>query len=378
MKHTLFLCFISLLFQSLSAQITVTNASFPDVGDTLVTAIDGAPSGIEITMSGGDQQWDFSNLQGISREVVYQSPSEGISSAEFNNADMVVILGNNNGEAYYRSTDNSFELVGAFGSAPPPIEQQGIARYNPPSVERRSPMKFFDAGTTQTALLLPFSADLVPLAILDELPVTPDSIRLRISSLREDLVDAWGTLEIPGGSYEVLRERRIEYRETRLDVLVGLGPFASWQDVTDFIGLDEFLGVDTFKTYHFYSSSEKEAIAVVTVDPEDNTALSVEYKANDILSNVRYVDTGRSDILAYPNPAIDEVRFELMNLKSGQYKIKLFNILGVEVWSNSYQTVGDKTVKIDLTDLRKGTYLYSLIDNRGKTISTKRLMIIRP
>ncbi len=124
---------------------------------------------------------------------------------------------------------------------------------------------------------------------------------------------------------------------------------------------------------------EKEPIAVVTVDNENNDLVQlVEYKYNDVTTNINYVNSGRPDILAYPNPAISDVRFQFWNLPSGKYNLKIYNILGVVVWERKYSINGDRTEKIDLSNFRKGTYLYSLINANGKAISTKRLMVMRP
>jgi hypothetical protein len=67
-----------------------------------------------------------------------------------------------------------------------------------------------------------------------------------------------------------------------------------------------------------------------------------------------------------------------MNLPSGIYKVKILNILGVELWSKSYDVQGDFMAQVDISKLRKGTYLYSLVSESGKTISTKRLIVMRP
>ena len=103
---------------------------------------------------------------------------------------------------------------------------------------------------------------------------------------------------------------------------------------------------------------------------------SVEYVADDVINNV---NSGRADVFAYPNPAIESARFEFMNLDRGAYRLVIYNILGVEVWRNDYEINQDqRTTKVDLSDFRKGTYLYSLIDERCKTLTTKRLIILRP
>lgn len=378
------LILLSLIFLLISlaiqAQITITDAYFPQVGDTLKTAFDGMPSGIVINPPGGttDQNWDFSSVQGVSRQVVYRPASEGNSSASFPSADLFVQLAPA-GELYYNKTASVFEWVGYQGVDPANLGINLLVHLNPALIERKAPLNFIDFGSSSAAALLPFAAEDIPGGILDSLPITPDSIRLRIAIDRTTIVDGWGKVTIPGGIYDVLREKRVEVRETLMDVKIGIGPFSQWVDVTDLIPGFEFLGKDTTTTYSFYNNVEKEAIAIVTVDNENNNLVNaVEYKDNGVQTNVRYINTGKPDLIAYPNPAIDEVRIEFFNLPSANYKLKIYNILGIVVWEKKFTLSGNRSEKINLTNLRKGTYLYSLVSETGKIISTKRLMIMRP
>ena len=369
-----------LMVCAIQAQISITDAYFPQAGDTLKTAFDGMPSGIIINPAGGsvDQEWDFNTVQGMSREVLYRNASEGTSNAEFPSANLVILL-DPAGESYYKTTATTFELVGYQGLDPANLGINLLVQLNPTLVERRAPLNFLDFGNSSSAVLLPFAAEDIPGGILDSLPITPDSIRLRIAIDRTAIVDGWGKAMIPGGNYDVLREKQIENRETLMDVKVGIGPFAQWVDVTDLIPGMDFLGKDTITTYTFYNSTEKEAIAIVTVDNENNDIVnSVEYKDNGIQTSIRYVDTGKPDLVAYPNPAIDNIRIDFFNLPPSNYTLKVYNILGIVVMEKKYAISGDRSEKINLNNLRKGTYLYSLVTENGKIISTKRLMIMRP
>jgi hypothetical protein len=369
-----------LFFFAIQAQITITDAYFPQAGDTLKTAFDGMPSGIVINPPGGstDQSWDFSSVQGVSRQVVYLPASEGDASAEFPSADLVILL-DPVGETYYKTTATTFELIGYQGLDPANLGITLLVHFNPSLIERRAPLNFIDFGSSSSAILIPFAADDIPGGILDSLPITPDSIRLRVAIDRSYVVDGWGMATIPGGTYDVLREKQIEERETFMDAKIGIGPFSQWVDVTDLLPDMGFLGTDTTTTYTFYNDVEKEAIAIVTVDNEDNDIVNaVEYKDNGIQTNIRYVNTGKADLIAYPNPAIDDVRVDFFNLPSSEYTLKIYNILGMVVWEKEYTLSGNRSEKISLTNLRKGTYLYSLVNNTGKIISTKRLMIMRP
>ena len=378
------LLFIFILMTSLvNAQITITNDYFPAEGDTLRTAFDGMPANINITAPGGNQTWNFNSLQGISTEVIVQPAIAGLNNENFTEAELMIPVGGQNSpaETYINVTPNVYEIVGYAGQDPAGFGIEVVVPYSPTLIERRAPLNFFDVNNADFAFTVAFSTEFLPPELIDSLGLDflPDSLRVKVISDRLDIVDAWGELTIPGGTYEVLREKRTEMRKTQLEAKLEIGPISNWIDITTFVPFLDQIGSDTITTYHFFSNTAKEPIAVVTVTNDDmETPLFVSYKDNNILSNVNYVNTGKSDLIVYPNPAILEARFDFVNLNPGLYSLKIYNILGVEIWKNRYNINGNRTIKIDLDEFRKGTYLYSLIDERGKTLTTKRLMIVRP
>ena len=383
MKHILLFLFL-ISGSYLSAQTEITDAIFPEAGDTLFTAVDNLPSStIEITAAGGDQSWDFTALQApFTRQTLVLDASEGDFSASFPNTNLVYKSGLN-AETYYSVSDDEILLVGFTGADPVGIGVELVTKFDPAYTSQRAPLNFFDVNQFESNLNIPFATDEIPGGIFDNLPITPDSIRIRIAIDRLDVVDAWGNLTIPGGIYDVLREKRTEVRDTRLDAKVG---FFGWQDVTDIIlaaagefgDIAEQLGTDTILSYHFISDEAKEPIAVATMSDDEESILQVEYKANDVVTNVQDVTKLKPGVYVSPNPAMANVRFEFSNLESGIYTLRIYNILGVEVWSQKYQINGTRTEKVNISSLRKGTYLYSLISPEGKTLTTKRLIVVRP
>ena len=90
-------------------------------------------------------------------------------------------------------------------------------------------------------------------------------------------------------------------------------------------------------------------------------------------------EPNRPDIFAYPNPSFDVVRFQLSDLLYGKYKLKIFNILGVPVKEIDIDVDDPReTISLDLGDLQRGTYLYRLQDAFGRTVKTKRIVLIQP
>lgn len=377
MKHLITtLVFLGWAFSGgFRAQITVTASSFPEIGDTLFLNIDNLPVNISVSDPGPDQRWDFSTLQSpFSRKTVVRFPGDGEGSAGFSGADFMIMLGENL-EGYFRSTPNQLRVLGYYGEDPLGLGAETLTRFNPYIVDRHVPLRYLDDFQSGYNLSLTIPADELPRQILDQLPITPDSLRIRIQSEREDFVDAWGKLIIPGGIYDVLREKRIETRKTRLDAKIG---FLPWQDITSLVpGIDQ-LGDLTTVSYHYFSNEIKEPVAVLFLDESEETVLRVEYKANDVTTDVQSIHDLKPGVYAFPNPAIVNVRFEFSNLPADNYTLTIFNILGVEMWQEDYFIDGSRTEKVNIASLRKGTYLYSLSDSRGRTLTTKRLMVIKP
>lgn len=361
----------------LYAQITITAADyFPASGDVLKTAIDVAPDGVEITQAGGPFSWDFSQLAvSLEVETVFRPASEGTAAAAFPNAEFFT-ENNTGGETYYNVNGNTYEILGFNGPDPAGIGLMTLIKFTTPIPERHAPLTFPATYSSSSSVLLPFSTDALPGAIVDSLniPFLPDSIRLRITTSRNDFVDAYGKLTIPGGTYDVLREKRTEYRETRVDALV---PFFGWQDVTDLIiagGSFQGLGKDTVNTYNFYSNESKEAIAVVTTDDSGTNPQQVRFKNNGVLDDVVDPQSHNLRIIVSPNPFVNEVKFELKNFTADNYNLQVFNQEGKLVLN---KTLRDSEV-VDFSELPCGQYFYRLSDEKKPVIASGKLMKINP
>lgn len=377
MKQML-LAIFSALFFSASAQVTVTAATFPSAGDTLDYALDSDPGGLTIaTPPGGNQTWNLSDLQADeTSRVIYLPASAGVHSMDYPNADLVVI--GDNRETYYDKTSTQFARLGYAGADASSFGLEVVARFSPALVERKSPLQFFDITVQTVDLSLPLATDQIPDSLLTGIVITPDSVRVHINTNRLDVVDGWGKCQIPGGNYDVLRVKRTEYRTTALDAYLLLG----WVDITSLLGngntLGGFLGTDTTTTFRFYSQVEKEEIAVATMSNDLATVEQVRFKDNITTPTIEANSPGAATIQAYPNPAVEWVRFNCTNLPSGYYTLKIFNIIGKVVWKENYQLVGSKSIRVELDDFKKGTYLYSLVDAQGNVIGTKRLVVLKP
>ncbi|MBK8706350.1 MAG: T9SS type A sorting domain-containing protein [Saprospiraceae bacterium] len=378
MKHTI-LMITMLAAVAAGAQITVTNATFPAVGDTLRTAIDEMPTGIvALTPPGGNQQWDFSSLlAGFTREQIIRPAAEGNAAASFPEAEYFIEIANG-GQNYYNATGQRIELVGFSGEDPLGQGFQVVTRFAPPIIERRATLEFLAINQSSAALLFPFSPDDVPGDIFDQLPISPDSLRVRVAISRLDAVDGWGSLTIPGGTYDVLREKTNGIPRSPPRRQIPLYRLAGYYQYRPSVPPVPGLGVDTLVRYYYFNDEEKEPIAIATVNNEQNAVTSVEFKANNTTTPVHNAGNPRPGIYAYPNPAMVNVRFDFVNLPEGNYNLQFYDLLGKEVLHRRYAIHGNQTEKMDVSSLRPGVYLCSVTNNKGKIVATRRIAVVRP
>lgn len=360
----------------LPAQIIITNATFPAAGDSLKTATDLAPTVNGLTAPGGPQTWDFTSLNPSTRQVtVFQPAANGSAFTSFPGAELVTISGVG-AETYYDVSASAFSILGLTGSGLGGGLLDGIAlKYAPPLPERRAPTAFFDINQAESNASIAISSAAIPGGILDSLGIPSglfDSIRLRINVKRLEVVDGFGTLAIPGGIYDVLREKRTDFTSTAVDVHTFLG----WVDIGSIIGgqLPGF-GTDTTITNHFLSNTTKEPIAIVTIDPTQSFATQVEYKDLGITSAVSPVTDENNQVVISPNPVSNEATFDLKNIPSGKYNLRLFDANGQNVFAKE---LGSDRETISLQSLSSGVYIYQIVDRRNKITAMGKVMKVNP
>lgn len=122
-------------------------------------------------------------------------------------------------------------------------------------------------------------------------------------------------------------------------------------EVVDFeiiLGIENVLGESMIIFYYFYSDEVKEFIVIVMMDQEGVNLVRVEFKGNDIISNVQNVNVLKFGVYVFFNFVIVNVRFEFLNLKLGNYMLCIYNILGVEVWKEKYNVNNFCMEKVDI------------------------------
>lgn len=397
MKNSLLFIFFCLFaVSSIKAQITITNSVFASVGDVLKTRTATSPGQATNTVPAGTNlTWDYTSVigNGLNTNTVVAA-SAGVHAALFSGATFIVPDLAFPGQNYIKVTATEATLLG-FSGDPLNIGLVLPVKFNDSKLLLKTPLNYQDTYTDYSDFRLALKVNDYPSLkhLIDSLippsnGIVIDSLRITYFDTTTNNVDAWGTMTLPASNlptstYNVLRLKQntssnliVEFRGTFFTI-----PF-DWTDPSlppTNLSLP-FAGPSSTITYQFLNDNSIEPIAVVQVgDPANNptTITGITYKS-DMITSVFGFAAPTVSVKAYPNPVIDNLNLKFEDFDAGHYDVKVYNIVGRQIMSNNYFISGDETIRIDVTNLPKGTYLYSVVDSNGETVITKRIIVARP
>jgi Secretion system C-terminal sorting domain len=377
--------FILLVFclTSCFGQITISNNYFPNSGDSLVTANATGQTVRNILISTATttaQNWDYSFLRAITptnrnvdRFRALNPVTDSAILKEFPTA--TTVISDTTGQiVVYRSSATRFDLLGFF-NANLGILPIGIRpKFDPPSLQRRAPLTFNSTNNNKTGFNVAFSTDIIPDTILALLPVRPDSMRIRFVTNRQDKVDAFGKIRIPGSAaIDCLRERRYEITETRIDAKSNSFPI--WIDITTLIPTGNFRTKDTTLVFHFWSDLYKEPLLTIRAN-NDSTATSATYKWLQI--NTPTSDPlSKTTAVLYPNPTKNAINAHFEGLNEGNYLLTVVDNLGRIVFNQNIKNMSSTvSLRIETNRWAAGLYFLNLYSETGKGIVLRKTFMV--
>lgn len=364
------------------AQVELSSDYFPQVGDTLriVVADSTYAAGLDQLTPGIDREWDFGTPVGVESRA--QAVSSVAGDTLFPNADLKI----QNFSAtlsYYEVTETSFNLVGVQTRIDLFPDIGITAPVTPSRPIRRAPLRYEDSFSTQANNTITISTDSLPaeaLAVLGPLATSIDSLRITTESTREDMADAYGTIILGTNTFEVLREKQEESIYVRLEAKNNA--LRVWGDITELAinqspDLAGVLGQQPATiTYFYWSPGVIEPIAEFLTDAETGFVQLMSYKRPPTSTSTGGPSISQASVRVFPNPARDLATFEIEGLERGRYYLNLINMMGQQVDSKEFSPLGNQTrLNLDVSALPQGSYMYSLRNERGRTISTKILKV---
>lgn len=285
------------------AQITINSSQFPNVGDTLRMSVGIIDQSIDFQISGPDQNWDFSTLI-LDSQVVNQfkpiSASSSFSQLYFGSFAPLEYRAN------YFTEELAFPISSNMGS-PIPIEQ--VIRFTQLNSDSMSIVGY---AMTTNGTEIPVKSDIIEKVY--DFPLVYDNswqskgftvlnlnplynLIFKQAKERYSVIDGWGTITTPFGSFEALRIKHIIYEVDSL-----------YFDDGSSQGQWTIIPVPESHEYEWYSNTEKNPILKITT----NINLGVE-----IISNITYRDIYRESLnltekhtlstRVFPNPVTNNL-----------------------------------------------------------------------
>ena len=376
MKRYVTLSIVPLLFLSsfvLRAQTSVTSISIPRVGDTVMVVVDNLPQSLRLGFTGPRQIWDLSNLQGPF--VTTQKFTSFVKRA----SDVIVSpadIDSEISEKFVIRKNNQLILLGHKDRHVSELTSKQLY-WKDDVLEMKTPIDFKDEYQVKTKAFVDLSLDQFPQDVIDRLPIDADSVRLKVEFSRDDQVDAWGTVFIDEHNYEALRQTRIDSFVYQIEAKERS---SKWINISAYLN-DNFNLLPwpkVNKSYRFLVEGFVEPLATIMLD-EDDQPIKARFIANKDTEITILEDTHvQRGVYVYPNPTFGLVRFEFFNVPEGTYELEVHNLLGRTEWAENIYITENKVFEADLVSLDRGTYFYTLKDERGKRIVTRRLVIINP
>jgi len=305
MKKLFTFLFMTVVY-GLTAQITVTSADMPSPGDTIRTSLSIDNGSYDFTRTGNGYTWDFATLTPLSQAVdtflsITQTPVSFwpffITSAnlatKINPASILPGLPSLEAYRFYNNTNASFKDVGyglVISGIPLPL------KYSNADMIYKFPMNI---GTTHE------SASGLAVSI-------PNMAYIMIDRNRISIVDGWGTLTTPYGTFDVLRLKSTvsEYDSIYIDSLQQ--------------------GIPLNRNYIEYQWIGKNfGLPLLNVTVDDMFGTSVVYR--DSLRNI-YVGIPEKELAQHfnimPNPVHDRINLQCNFKQDCLSNISILDITG--------------------------------------------------
>jgi hypothetical protein len=349
MRKTLLFAFIAMLASFVEAQPILDQTAVGQVGSTFYLGIqDTFAPGFSLGNAGANQTWDFSALLVNDLDTVsFLDPSSTPYGNDFPNANLAVKQASlGDVMAYLVLSSAGLDLVGIAGDVLD-MGQTFVLHQNPPARIAQFPFTYLDTYNNVTVIDTTVDASGFGIPLVD-------SARYKNIQDRDFLADGYGSLELPVGNFTgVLRVKEINHQKDSIWVHSFFG-WALYQDSSY-----------TDSTFTWWNGTKGYYLA------------QAEYEGGSLVS-LRYEDpviVGRPDprsgaFAVHPNPSTDRVVFETDG------KVYDLFIMDMQGRILVQEKLSSSQAEVNMSNLSKGFYMYTLIDQRGRTRITGRLSLI--
>ncbi len=335
--------YIVLLFcVTATAQITVPNSTLPEVGDILeFTRFDYDTETTSFKEQGENLNWSYSGFMvtGPATEDYLDIAGTELGDS-FPSANMIVDIAGFQAAAV--KSDTTIDVIGLGNLDFMGLEVNGGVNFDDPYTYKKTPINYGDFYEDNFDISLTIDAALIPFLDSIEIPLpgaTLDSIRINVLTYKSEQATAWGTLDLLGQSYNVLKVEQVDTSDFVIEA--GLNVFGTfvWINASDFLG-DVIPVIPNRVTHKFLDESSKTALVQFTdasfIDPQTGEmVVQVTGRLSaDILSSDEDIEVNSNLISLFPNPTQDLLKMNLDFPIGSAGNVYIYNLNGQLVYQS--------------------------------------------
>lgn len=346
--HLLVLAF--LLPAIAEAQITIQSADLPSAGDTFRVSTAAPTAGIDLTTTGANAVWDFSQLVSNGQTIdtfLSVNATASVFSVVFSDLPFNPNRANQatRGQAFNLGTVNVSDVFNFFYNSSTQYKQPGFGAtvngaqlpiiYSSHDVHYEFPLSFGNTAASNSGYELDLTSTL--------------GFFFQVDRNRQTVVDGWGSVTTPHGTYNALRvvSTIVEQDSVYIDSL-GFG-----------------LNLPAVTTVEYKWLANGEGIPVLQINTTaTGTVTQIRYKDAPLTTGVQSLNP-ISDLTAYPNPASNILTVRWNAANAAPVSLELRDLQGRIVFSNQLHGVAGTNIRVvDLASLHlaEGPYLLRLND----------------
>lgn len=342
----IFLCLTTTTF----GQILITNSDLAPVGTSVFLAYDTLPGpAIVPGESGADRTWDFTNLNVHQLDTFRMVlPAATPYASEYPNANFASISRESDTTAVFSYMIRNDDRLSSTGTAIQGGDEALLLMHNEPDeILLDFPVSYGDS----------YNENYITNIIMESPEPGADSVWLKTDVEKTTHVDAWGSLTIPLGTYNVLRQRVDELRYDSIFVMI----FGNWM----FISASQ----DSATYYSWWTNNTSIGFNLVAMD--------VDYSSGEVggvtfMHNtpVGLIHNNKLEANFFPNPFKDILNIEFLTEYNG-------NLILADQTARIILTKrinGQDHLQLNLSELPVGLYLYYLKSISGKTLGSAKLL----
>lgn len=349
MKKTLLLASALFSLGTAQSQITITEANIVSALDVITQSNDTLPS-VAIPSGGENQTWDYSTGLVAHEEtsMSFTNPDWLANASYFPSANLGAV-DQDGFEVFFIKDATEFGIVGFAGDFLGMGTGDVQLQSDPAEILLQFPANYNDSYTTSS------SSSFMLLGA--DLGVPVDSIVVKTYTTKTVLIDAWGSISTPYGTFDALRVNEMSVETD-----------STW---TYFFGVETLFdnNESTNYSYIFYSDDAATKFPVLEMSHDNaGTVYNVSWlKGAPAVSIDELASTNTS---IFPNPAINSFNVDIKDKEITE--IEIYQMDGSLVLN---QEINAQTTLVDVSQVKAGVYIYKLIDVNQNVITTDKLVI---